>query len=64
VAASTDSDQKIMLPSKPDCAAHIGDAGAPGNESGTSINHAVPDLTSFIVARVVRANQFASKHFL
>jgi hypothetical protein len=53
-----------MLPSKPDRAAHIGDAGAQRNESGTSINHTVPDLASFIVAMVVWANQFTCKRFL
>jgi hypothetical protein len=63
VATPTDGDQKIMLLSEPNCPAHIGYAGAPRNESGTSINHAVPDRASFIVARVVRAYQFASKRF-
>jgi hypothetical protein len=61
VAAAADSQQKIVRSRKIDGTDHVGHAIAASDQRWPSVDHAVPDLSSVVVACVFRLEEWTAQ---
>jgi hypothetical protein len=61
VAATTHRHQQLVGAGEVDRRDNIGDPSAAGDERGVAVDHAVPDLPGVVVARVAKAEKWATQ---
>src|SRR3954469_8592803 len=61
VVAATHRDEQAVRPGKVHGATYVGGVNAPGDESGTAVDHAVPDTAGVVVAGRTRLKQSAAQ---
>jgi hypothetical protein len=64
VTAPAHRNDELVLAREPDGVTDIGDAGASGDETGASIDGAVPHLAVLVVITIIRADELTPKRCL